>query len=118
MMSVLIHGCLHVLTAIVAVAACLMLGLTTPSVGIVEVDSDLVLQRYAQQTTDLDEQEYVKQTRLFLKDMESVLAQYARINGVVVVDAKLAIAGAADVTDQAYRAALSLHSQDLGSADQ
>ena len=116
MMTYLIHGCLHVLTAIVAVTACLMLGLTTPSVGIVEVDSDLMLQRYAQQTTDLEEEEYVKQTRLFLKDMDNVLAEFARSNGVVVVDAKLAIAGAADVTDQAFQAALSLHQSDEGGA--
>lgn len=108
-MTYLIHGCLHVLTAIIAVTACLLLGLATPSVSIVEVDSDVVLQRYAQHTTDLDEQEYVKQTRLFLRDMENVLAEYARSNGVVVVDAKLAIAGAADVTDQAFQAAMSLH---------
>lgn len=107
-MTYVIHGLLHLITALVAIAVCLWLGLTTPTPRIVEVDSDLLLQRFAQDASAGTQEETVQQTRVFLRDMEVVLRAFALENGVVVVDAELAIAGARDVTDQAYEAALSL----------
>lgn len=110
-MGVLIQILGHVLTALVAVMVCIWLGVTTPSAGVMEVDSDALLQRYSQSQSGLSDAELAVSVQRYLSVMEQVLGAMAVQNGVVIVDAELAIAGAEDVTNTAFERAMILMGQ-------
>lgn len=110
-MRVVIHILGHVLTIVVSVAACIALGLLTPSARVMEVDSDMLLQRFSQNQSKLSDAQMAKQVQQYLVAMDRVLVVMAREYGGVIVDADLAIAGASDLTDEAYARALALLEQ-------
>lgn len=114
-MRIAIHILAHVLTFVLTVGACIWLGLLTPSPRVMEVNSSLLLQRFSQNQPTLSEQQTARQVQRYLNVMEQVLARVAVEQGVVVVDADLAIAGAQDITDVAYGRAMSIMASEGGS---
>ena len=98
----------HVLSALIAVMACVWLGLTTPTARVMEVDSAGLLQRFSQSQPNVSDAQLAQNVQRYLSVMEQVLSAMAVQNGVVIVDAELAIAGAEDVTDTAYTRAIAL----------
>ena len=115
-MPVLIHVLAHLLTAILTICICIYLGLTAPSGGIVAVDSDVLLQRFTQSNAELPEGPFKTQVQTYLTTMEIVLRDLAREREVTIIRSDLAIAGARDLTDEAYDRALARMAQGQGAS--
>lgn len=102
-MSAPVHILLHVLTACATLAAGLSLHAFSPVARVVEVDSEAILRRFIADLGTAPDALIKDRTATFLATMQGVLDRFAADNGVIVVEAKLAISGARDISDEAYR---------------
>lgn len=97
---------LHVLTACITLALAMMMGLGQPTqvthARVVEIDSEQVLRRFVNELGEIDDELIQSRSTDFMDAMQTTLQSYAARNGVIVVEARLAVAGAADITDRAY----------------
>lgn len=111
-MSTPVHILLHVLTACATLAAGLSLHAFSPVARVVEVDSEAIMRRFVADLGAAPDTIIKDRTATFLTTMQNVLDRFALENGVIVVEARLAIAGARDVSDEAYRQVVFMLPQD------
>lgn len=105
-MSVPLQIALHILTACATLAVGLSLHLFSQPSRVVEVDSEAILRTFVAEQGTLSDEELERRSGQFMSTMQAVLDRYALRNGVIVVEARLAIAGAEDISDEAYRQAV------------
>jgi len=103
----------HVLTVCVTLVIGMTFGLFAPSARIVEVDSEAIMRAFSEDHAGLSNEAMRIRTSQFLDMMEGVLGRYAAQNGVIVVQAELAMAGTQDITDEAYRQTMFMMPNDL-----
>lgn len=102
-MSIPFHILLHVLTAVITLAIGLSLNMFSPVARVVEVDSEALMRQFVTDLGNAPDAVVKETTGRFVTTMQNVLDRFALENGVIVVEAKLAIAGARDISDEAYR---------------
>lgn len=102
-MSIPLHLLLHLFTACATLALGLSLHAFSPVSRVVEIDSEALLRQFVSDLGEVPDTVLKDRTATFLATMQSVLDRFALQNGVIVVETQLAIAGAQDVTDEAYR---------------
>lgn len=117
-MSVPLHLLLHVLTLCVSVAIGMSLHAFAPVSRVVEVDSDAIMRWFVADLGEASQAQVKERTATFVTTMQTVLDRFAQDNGVIVVESSLAIAGARDISDEAFQRVLVMMPQPQDGAAQ